>query len=116
MKYCTGCGERFPTSKLKDNLCLYCQRKSKRLKNKYSLNLEQYNQLLEKQNDRCAICEEHMDDLEYALHVDHDHKTLSVRGLLCRTCNLALGLFKDSPLLLKKALRYLSNRDSLTST
>lgn len=42
------------------------------------------------------------------LHIDHCHTTGKVRGLLCGTCNAGLGMFKDSPLLLKRAAEYLA--------
>jgi hypothetical protein len=40
------------------------------------------------------------------LHVDHDHGTGRYRGVLCRDCNLALGLLKDSPARMEKLARY----------
>jgi hypothetical protein len=59
--------------------------------------------LLELQGGRCAICGR--DDRE--LFVDHSYRNGKTRGLLCRTHNTALGMFKDSPSLLRKALAYL---------
>jgi hypothetical protein len=50
----------------------------------------------------CAICGEAIE-----LHCDHSRRTGKTRGLLCRTCNAALGMFKDSPTRLKRALCYL---------
>ena len=41
--------------------------------------------------------------------IDHDHKTGEVRGVLCRSCNLGLGYFKDNVKLLNKAIKYLNN-------
>jgi hypothetical protein len=41
------------------------------------------------------------------LRVDHHHGTGKVRGILCNSCNRGLGLLKDSPLFLRKALQYL---------
>lgn len=63
--------------------------------------------MLVAQDHACAICEAPTWEHQKRLHVDHDHATGAVRGLLCSTCNLALGGFKDSPQLLESALRYL---------
>ena len=41
------------------------------------------------------------------LNVDHCHKTNEIRGVLCTRCNLGIGYFKDDPMLLKKAIKYL---------
>jgi hypothetical protein len=57
------------------------------------------------QGGKCAICGR--DDLE--LFVDHSYRTGRTRGLLCRQHNTALGMFKDSPKLLRAALAYLIN-------
>ena len=59
------------------------------------------------QDGRCAICAEVMRVDEVC--VDHDHQTLRIRGLLCRTCNSGIGMLKDSPELVRKALRYLES-------
>jgi hypothetical protein len=42
------------------------------------------------------------------LSVDHNHKTGRVRGLLCKRCNVAIGMLDDNPKLLARALEYLS--------
>ena len=42
-----------------------------------------------------------------SLHIDHDHKTGKVRGLLCHGCNTAIGLMKDDVNILTKAIEYL---------
>jgi len=44
--------------------------------------------------------------------IDHDHKTGKIRGSLCQTCNVGIGMFKDSPILLRKAIRYLAKKRS----
>lgn len=41
-------------------------------------------------------------------HIDHDHQTGKIRGLLCATCNVGLGSFKDDKELLHKAITYLT--------
>ena len=43
--------------------------------------------------------------------VDHDHKTGKIRGLLCSSCNKALGFLQDSPILALAAYRYLKGTD-----
>lgn len=73
----------------------------------YGLTNEQYEFLLKTQNYMCAICETHQKDLKMPLHVDHNHVTGKVRGMLCRDCNLALGLLKDSLFFCKNAVHYL---------
>ena len=59
------------------------------------MTLEDYEALLERQGHACAICERPYDYLR-PLHVDHDHGTSHVRGLLCAGCNTGLGKLGDS--------------------
>jgi Autographiviridae endonuclease VII len=79
------------------------------LKRKYGLTVEQYEAMLDAQGGVCFICRETPGDLP--LHVDHDHTTGDVRGLLCIRCNNALGLFQESPALFQAAADYLRARD-----
>lgn len=57
------------------------------LKRKYGITLEQFEELLKKQNNCCAICLKHESDHKTKFHVDHNHKTGEIRGLLCNFCN-----------------------------
>lgn len=83
------------------------RRKNKYLERLYGITLEQYNETLDKQEGKCGICETHQSNFKRDLSVDHCHKTGNIRGLLCDSCNIALGNFKDNPDILKKALKYL---------
>lgn len=74
---------------------------------KYGLDKESYLQMLKNQNYRCKICGVESELLKAKLHIDHDHTTGIVRGLLCRACNHGIGNFKDSVELLNKAVDYL---------
>lgn len=78
---------------------------------KYGLTLDQFNQMLEAQGMKCAICGySDMSNKNNFPLVDHCHSTGKVRGLLCMNCNQALGKFKDSLDNLKAAIAYLSNQ------
>jgi hypothetical protein len=70
-----------------------------------------FENLLAAQNGRCAICLAKFitSSREYAPHIDHDHATDQVRGLLCASCNRGLGHFKDSLEFLESAKIYLSS-------
>jgi hypothetical protein len=74
------------------------------LKKRYGISPEQYEKMREDQNGLCAICladpELRIDThaTHRMLHVDHDHKTGKVRGLLCNGCNRAIGLIQDNPI------------------
>lgn len=74
------------------------------LKRKYGITLEQYDELLEKQNGSCAICSKHSSTFKTALAVDHDHRTGRIRGLLCTHCNYRMvAKHRDGDLLRKIA-------------
>lgn len=60
--------------------------------------------ILEQQRYVCAICGGSLVERE---HVDHDHITGRVRGILCGHCNNGLGLFKDNRESLIRAVAYL---------
>lgn len=73
-----------------------------------------FEELLIKQNNCCAICK--MPEFitngvksqkEKMLAIDHCHKTLKIRGLLCHKCNVSLGALNDSIDTLQSAIDYL---------
>ena len=81
----------------------------------YNLSLEDYEFFLIKQNNKCAICYNLFDlSNNKNIHVDHDHRTNKIRGLLCMSCNLLLGHAKDSKILLQQAITYLEINDEIT--
>lgn len=80
----------------------------------YKITPREYNRLRDQQGFCCAICgkpegEDIYKNKPALLKIDHCHTTGEVRGLLCQTCNIGLGHFKDSTKLLKSAIRYLTN-------
>lgn len=78
------------------------------LKRTYGITLEQYTELLEKQDYACAVCKKKQDKIKYNLHVDHDHKTGEIRGLLCFNCNNKIIGRHTDPKLLAQAVIYLT--------
>lgn len=72
---------------------------------------EQYNDLLNNQDNKCAICKQFLE----IPHVDHDHNCCPsgvscgqcVRGVLCKHCNIGISHFKDNPEYLQAAADYL---------
>ena len=79
----------------------------KYLNKTYGITVETFLKMLDAQNGACAICEKICVTGE-RLCVDHDHETGQVRGLLCRKCNSAIGMFDDEPVLVERALQYLA--------
>lgn len=75
-----------------------------RIRAVYGLTPEQYQKMWEDQNGQCAFpsCGKPIEV------VDHDHKTGITRGLLCHTCNLAIGHFQDNVNLMAEAIAYLN--------
>lgn len=76
----------------------------------YGLTINQYNNMLRKQDYKCAICgaKQNKGYTKDNLCIDHDHKTGVVRGILCDKCNMAMGVF-DELEKLNKAILYLTN-------
>lgn len=74
---------------------------------KYGITETQKALILQSQEHQCPICERFLAE-QTVPSIDHCHVTGSVRGILCRRCNSALGLFEESPAILERALDYLS--------
>ena len=88
------------------------EKQGTRVLNLYGLTKEQYYEMYEKQQGKCAICEEEP-KTKRLLHVDHCHSTGIIRGLLCSQCNTALGSFRDNPTLLNRAIEYLGRNENV---
>jgi len=85
------------------------------LKYNYGITLAEYEDILAAQNGACSICHGKEPAAtkfgKKSLHVDHNHKTGAIRGLLCTNCNLALGNFKDNKQSLLRAIIYLEKHE-----
>jgi hypothetical protein len=76
----------------------------------YKITQRDFDILLEAQNYKCAICRSDTPGGSGDWHIDHDHATNKVRGILCCRCNLGLGYFKDDLAFLKAAQVYLEDQ------
>lgn len=91
-------------------VCQRCldDKRNQNFKKKYNLTINKVNALLIKQNGKCRICQTLIKDCSNTkIHVDHDHITGHVRGILCRFCNTGLGNFRDKAEILRAAAEYL---------
>jgi hypothetical protein len=87
----------------------------------HNITLEHYNELLEKQNQCCAICNKPQSEFKRRFAIDHNHECCPriptcgkcIRGLLCDRCNKGLGHFRENTLILEKALNYMNSHDKL---
>jgi hypothetical protein len=106
--YCKLCSRQHQVELRKKNPNLM---RSSDLKKKYGITLQDKLDMLAKQGNRCAVCggtEHHgkYPDIT-GWHVDHDHATKKVRGLLCKPCNLTLGNCLEDVARLKALIEYL---------
>ncbi len=125
VKWCPDCGQEKPVSDFgrnkssRDGFTGYCRpchnrrvrdsrmrthggSRSYHLKARYGITAAEYDAMVEAQGGVCAMCEERAPE-----HVDHDHLTGRIRGVLCSCCNQALGNLRDSVDLARRAVDYL---------
>jgi len=82
--------------------------RAQQLKRNFGLTIAQYDDLLAKQDAKCFVCQRPADSFAKRLAVDHDHKTLEIRGLLCTHCNrTVIGRHRD-PNIFQRAYLYLT--------
>lgn len=82
-------------------------RRNSALRRKYDIDLDTYQHLLELQGGLCGICTKPLVPGKET-HLDHCHATGAVRGVLCSTCNKALGLFRDDATVMSSAVDYIN--------
>lgn len=121
MKTCKKCGHEKPLDEFAAQAdcaggrrpeCKKCRTRNREverkrhLKRTYGLSLEDYAVILVAQQGGCAICGD-LPARGTVLHVDHDHSTGRIRGLLCQPCNTMLGGARDSVDILLRGRAYL---------
>jgi hypothetical protein len=121
---CNRCGKRYPRESFTGPgaVCITCypehrqEWNAKRLSRASGVRAS-VGHLRVIQNGCCAICgTSEVEAPRGRLHLDHDHVTHVVRGLLCGNCNVGLGHFKDDPSRLRAAIDYLARTSAAASS
>lgn len=130
VRTCKVCGKikkdyTFPfegnAEKLDHEVCKKCHKKEQQIinidiktykisedrKRKHGITNHDFKRMFKKQDGKCAICETQLNLLN--CHIDHDHKTNKVRGLLCPMCNTGFGMFYDNIDSLERAIKYIKD-------
>lgn len=91
----------------KDTTCKRCRIIQQRERT-LGITQEEYLALHKKQGGKCGICRKRIRSRRFkALAVDHCHDTGRIRGLLCSNCNTGLGLFKENPEAMLRAIEWI---------
>lgn len=94
----------------------FLSHKAIELKRRFGLDFSEYERMLIRRNGLCDICRKinvRANRKYGTLVVDHCHDTLKIRGLLCDSCNLALGLLKHDIKIIEAAVNYLQNHEQI---
>lgn len=84
----------------------YVKNRRSNLKRNYGITQDVFDAMSAAQGGLCAICCEPPGGKWKILYVDHCHLTKKIRGLLCISCNRALGWFRDNPTYMRSAADY----------
>jgi hypothetical protein len=79
---------------------------------RYGMTPEDKIKMLEEQDNKCKICKSELIDSNSA-HIDHDHVSGKIRGILCSSCNRMLGFSKDNPDILRLGAEYIESSKEL---
>ena len=82
------------------------------------MSIHEYKEMYDRQKGLCEICQNPMDannksSIDKSCYVDYNHKTNKVRALLCRPCNAAIGLLKENPTIIQRALEYINKHNEV---
>lgn len=109
-KHCDACKEEFQPTGRAQRICKKCTGDRPDLVTTYGITISDYDQLFQVQNGACAICYVALSSLaKNQIHIDHDHDTSYVRGILCTFCNTRLSALEDKTWT-SKATVYLSKQ------
>jgi hypothetical protein len=87
-----------------------------RIKKAYGITAAEFDALFLKQGNKCACCGTDKPGTQKGWHIDHDHITGGVRGILCHHCNVMAGMSRDSITILRSSIAYLKRGGSIGAT
>ncbi|MGZ4126863.1 MAG: endonuclease VII domain-containing protein [Actinomycetota bacterium] len=99
--YCKDCHNR----RVRESVAKNGGARRYHLRRKYGIEPTEFDRLLASQSGLCAVC-----GLPNPTQVDHDHRTGAVRGILCLSCNAAVGAFGERADIILKAIEYLERQ------
>lgn len=99
------CKEIYREETLQEFFNKTTKRQGKHLERSYGISFGEREMMIQEQGEVCAICKRPFG--KHGPQTDHDHATNRVRKILCRDCNIALGLMEDDPERLEEAARYI---------
>lgn len=108
--FCKHCGNFKTNFRGNRTICYDCERVKSRARTfrlTRGISYEDRDELLKSQSGKCASCGTDEPGSTKGWHVDHCHKSGTIRGILCATCNIALGQVNDSVDRLQMLIDYL---------
>lgn len=135
VKWCPTCQQSLSVSEFhkdsrrRDGLhgqCKHCKKKARQkrvsrdpeaakmrnragnIRRKYGITQEDYEEMLAKQDGKCAICGTLEEENHLSFCIDHNHSTGKVRELLCVHCNFGIGYFREDIDVLEAAIKYVT--------
>jgi hypothetical protein len=87
--------------------------KLNRTNKRYGITMIERDKMIVNQNNKCLICGVDFSSIpQNHICIDHNHITGKVRGILCNKCNSGLGMFRDNPGYILKAVEYIKSSES----
>ena len=77
------------------------------LRRHYGITIEEFENLLISNDNKCGICKTDKPGGKGVFHIDHNHSTGKIRGILCHNCNIGIGHMKEDETRLMQAIEYL---------
>jgi DNA-directed RNA polymerase subunit RPC12/RpoP len=74
---------------------------------RYGVTPQELVEMFKRQVYKCACCSDPLPEITKHVHIDHDHTTGKVRGIVCRDCNMTLAYGRDDPSRLRAAADFL---------